>query len=167
MTLCGLPHSDICGSVLVCSSPQLFAAYHVLLRLLVPRHSPCALCSLTVPVFTFYRFSLEDPLHQQVLSSYRSFPQFFLLLISCFRSFFFEFVQFSRCILTTSFNVVGPSRLELPTSRLSGARSNQLSYGPFYSPSYRPTLSGPLRPLVEMMRLELTTPCLQSRCSPS
>ena len=31
----------------ICSSPQLFAAYHVLLRLLVPRHSPYALSSLT------------------------------------------------------------------------------------------------------------------------
>lgn len=29
----GLPHSDICGSNRVCQSPQLFAAYHVLLRL--------------------------------------------------------------------------------------------------------------------------------------
>ena len=28
-------------------SPQLFAVNHVLLRLPVPRHSPCALCSLT------------------------------------------------------------------------------------------------------------------------
>ena len=28
-------------------SPQLIAVSHVLLRLLVPRHSPCALCSLT------------------------------------------------------------------------------------------------------------------------
>ena len=31
----------------ICSSPQLFAAYHVLLRLLVPRHPPCALVILT------------------------------------------------------------------------------------------------------------------------
>ncbi|CAN0578590.1 unnamed protein product [Ectocarpus sp. 12 AP-2014] len=29
----GLPHSDTCGSYRVCRSPQLFAAYHVLLRL--------------------------------------------------------------------------------------------------------------------------------------
>ena len=29
----GLPHSDICGSIRMCQSPQLFAAYHVLLRL--------------------------------------------------------------------------------------------------------------------------------------
>ena len=43
----GFPHSDICGSIDICSSPQLFAAYHVFLRLLVPRHPPCALISLT------------------------------------------------------------------------------------------------------------------------
>ena len=29
----GFPHSDICGSRDICSSPQLFAACHVLLRL--------------------------------------------------------------------------------------------------------------------------------------
>ena len=40
------PHSDICGSRIICISPQLFAAYHVFLRLLVPRHPPCALFCL-------------------------------------------------------------------------------------------------------------------------
>ena len=43
----GLPHSEICGSMDICSSPQLIAACHVLRRLLMPRHSPCALFSLT------------------------------------------------------------------------------------------------------------------------
>ena len=43
----GFPHSDICGSTVVCTSPQLFAACHVLLRLLLPRHPPYALCFLT------------------------------------------------------------------------------------------------------------------------
>ena len=42
----GLPHSDIPGSMDICSSPRLFAACHVLLRLLMPRHSPYALLSL-------------------------------------------------------------------------------------------------------------------------
>ncbi len=28
-----LPHSDICGSIPICGSPELIAAYHVLLRL--------------------------------------------------------------------------------------------------------------------------------------
>ena len=44
---CGFPHSDIHGSKDICSSPWLFAAYHVFLRLLVPRHPPCALFCLT------------------------------------------------------------------------------------------------------------------------
>ena len=43
----GFPHSDISGSLFICNSPKLFAAYHVLHRLLMPRHSPCALSSLT------------------------------------------------------------------------------------------------------------------------
>ena len=44
---CGFPHSDIRGSLDMCSSPRLFAAYHVFLRLPVPRHPPCALFCLT------------------------------------------------------------------------------------------------------------------------
>ena len=44
----GFPHSDICGSKIICISPQLFAAYHVFLRLLVPRHPPCALFCLII-----------------------------------------------------------------------------------------------------------------------
>ena len=43
----GFPHSEIRGSQLMCNSPRLFAAYHVFLRLLVPRHPPCALSCLT------------------------------------------------------------------------------------------------------------------------
>ena len=39
----GFPHSEISGSKDICSSPKLFAAYHVLHRLSVPRHPPCAL----------------------------------------------------------------------------------------------------------------------------
>ena len=44
--LYGLLHSDICGSLYACYSPQLSAAYHVLRRLSMPRHSPYALCAL-------------------------------------------------------------------------------------------------------------------------
>ena len=49
----GFPHSDIHGSMDICSSPRLFAAYHVLLRLSVPRHSPYALGRLTRNIFLF------------------------------------------------------------------------------------------------------------------
>ena len=44
---CRFPHSDIHGSRVICTSPWLFAAYHVFHRLSVPRHPPCALFSLT------------------------------------------------------------------------------------------------------------------------
>ena len=50
----GFPHSDICGSGLICSSPQLFAAYHVFRRLSVPRHPPCALSCLTCSLSLAY-----------------------------------------------------------------------------------------------------------------
>ena len=43
----GFPHSEIGGSPDICSSPPLIAAYHVFLRLSVPRHPPCALSCLT------------------------------------------------------------------------------------------------------------------------
>ncbi len=43
----GFPHSEIHGSKVMCTSPWLFAAYHVFHRLLVPRHPPCALFCLT------------------------------------------------------------------------------------------------------------------------
>ena len=48
----GLPHSDTCGSGLLCSSPQLFAALHVLHRSHMPRHSPYALGCLRYMVCT-------------------------------------------------------------------------------------------------------------------
>ena len=44
----GFPHSEISGSKRTCSSPKLIAACPVLHRLLVPRHPPCALSSLTL-----------------------------------------------------------------------------------------------------------------------
>ena len=47
MTSAGLPHSEIPGSTVVCTSPRLIAAYHVLHRFPEPRHPPCALSCLT------------------------------------------------------------------------------------------------------------------------
>ena len=85
------PHSEISGSMDVCSSPKLIAAYHVFRRLPVPRHSPCALCSLTV-VSLSQNISLFQILHLPTrfyrlvklycLQLYHGFN--ILLLISCF-----------------------------------------------------------------------------------
>ena len=67
ITSCVLPHSEISGSKLICSSPKLIAACHVLHRLLMPRHSPCALISFTYTVFDLQHGSLRIMQVQQKL----------------------------------------------------------------------------------------------------
>ena len=49
----GLPHSEIRGSKVICTSPRLVAAYHVFLRLLKPRHPPSALVHFLCNVFNY------------------------------------------------------------------------------------------------------------------
>ena len=58
--LSGLPHSDIHGSKPARGSPWLFAACHVLHRLLVPRHPPNALLSLEISIH-HHKPSFDDP----------------------------------------------------------------------------------------------------------
>ena len=55
----GFPHSEIPGSKPVCGSPRLIAAYHVLHRLLVPRHPPYALSSLTIDTYSAWLLILS------------------------------------------------------------------------------------------------------------
>ena len=147
MTPCGFPHSEIHGSKVICTSPWLIAAYHVFRRLPVPRHSPCALFSLTV-------FSSVQILHlptSRIKQNCRFlYNQSFL---DVFTQSLFSFQGASAKGFSPKLGkMVGSSGLEPPTSRLSGARSNHLSYEPT---------------LVEMRGFEPLTPCLQSRCSPS
>ena len=82
----GFPHSDICGSVLICSSPQLFAAYHVFLRPLVPRHPPRALLCLTSCLSTLSLFASSVT----------------LLQVLCFLPFGFPLLLF--CLFFVSFD---------------------------------------------------------------
>ena len=84
----GFPHSEISGSMLICSSPKLIAAYHVLHRLLMPRHSPCALISLTASKWTPRNPQippkltlLRDLLTRSVISPFKSKPACAGLLI--------------------------------------------------------------------------------------
>ena len=73
----GFPHSEISGSMLICSSPKLIAAYHVLHRLLMPRHSPCALFSLT---FVETMRQIPSSIHSFKLCLLDSLAPSFLLL---------------------------------------------------------------------------------------
>ena len=76
----------------------------------------------------------------------------------------------ASCFFSRHCRVVGLDGLEPSTSRLSGVRSNHLSYKPFSSRSFgigSRHLSVSFCRLVEMMGFEPMTPCLQGRCSPS
>ena len=89
---CGFPHSEIRGSLDICSSPRLFAAYHVFLRLSVPRHPPCALFSLTCSNCPAITTRVASQLHRisstlccialQLLCLFLSFFEEFFILLS-------------------------------------------------------------------------------------
>ena len=91
ITTGGFPHSDICGFTDICSSPQLFAACHVLLRLPVPRHPPYALSCLTSLLVFFANYFVNASLFFACLSSYLpKYPAQFCLLfltILCAKQF--------------------------------------------------------------------------------
>ena len=105
LQLNGLPHSDIHGSMVICTSPQLFAAYHVLRRLREPRHPPFALAY-------FFFLDIINILAENVLiifsSSLLLLYNFFLIrhiyiihaetkrLLSCDRKMFLLYVVNSR-----------------------------------------------------------------------
>ena len=92
------PHSDICGLLDICSSPQLFAACHVLLRLPVPRHPPCALFCLTS--FLMYSVTLAFLL-QWLYLSFGSSIAFFIFVLVCF--FLVSLIWLERFFVDTSF----------------------------------------------------------------
>ena len=144
MTLARLSHSEISGLKRICRYPKLIAAYHVLHRLLAPRHSPCALSNL----FQFFfenqnflylaslsistrLFSLPFPKkgRQQKLQSY-FLPDMQLSknLILILRVFF----EVSGCSKIQPAEMVGLTGFEPVTPRLSSACSNQLSYRPAF-----------------------------------
>ena len=109
ITSYGLLHSDICGSMSVCDSPQLFAAYHVFRRLLMPRHSPCALLSLTLCLNWFsFEFQIEFRIINVLsIRQYCSLLPINLILKVLFLNIssqflYFFFVQFSRCYFFNS-----------------------------------------------------------------
>ena len=70
----GFPHSEISGSMGICPSPKLFAAYHVLHRLLVPRHPPYALISITK---RFVLTGMRTPLHMYSVTCVGNRPIYF------------------------------------------------------------------------------------------
>ena len=172
---CRFPHSDICGSRVVRTSPQLFAAYHVFRRLLRPRHPPNALMRLFILIM-FLAFALKTSFyclchtHTQVsvkvsviylysayCSSYGlSFPKPLSTIRSTYKpKFTFLYVNLFVCLFLFTFSTDQGDRV-LP--RIKGHL--YISYLSFHKKQI-------LKRMVEVNGIEPMTSCVQSRRSPS
>jgi hypothetical protein len=163
MTRARLPHSDIHGSRVTCTSPWLLAACHVLRRSPVPRHPPHALYILIyflTPLNTantpydphtgYACLSCQRPIKRcgamrartanlrrarAALSQLSYSPnqgagsKEYRTRTHLLRIFTLSFSPCSLFLAPYSL-MVGQSGVEPPTLRLSGVRSNQLSYWP-------------------------------------
>ena len=138
------------------SSPRLIAAYYVFHRLLAPRYPPCALSSLTINTFILcsallqlsqyaivkeippdiaddrWVITLHDPSAIPMLSGggERDRTDDLLVANQALSQLSYTPDSHPDPEPTRARSMVGLGRFELPTSRLSGVRSNQLSYRP-------------------------------------
>src|ERR1043165_6496077 len=79
-----LSHSEIFGLMFVCNYPKLIAAYHVLHRLLVPRHPPYALIRFKCYDLIFIRVNV----HQDFC-----FPYYFINTLRCDKKLLSQYVK--------------------------------------------------------------------------
>ena len=126
----GFPHSDIHGSMPAFDSPWLFVDRYVLHRLPMPRHSPCALISLT-----FFRIMCPSLILNSTYCSL-SYPLIFsekfkasniCYIISLF-PFHISCIQFSRYIAAIlrreMFSVINHRSLVCRCCRFSSASTS-------------------------------------------
>ena len=101
----GLSHSEISGLRVICTSPELIAAYHVLRRLCEPRHPPYALSYfLAYLIMSRKRHSLSCSYFQLYLVNCDALRH----LIRCLNSFL---VKLS---VLYSFTCVNMSKISFP-----------------------------------------------------
>ena len=111
MNLSEFPHSEISGSMLICSSPKLIAAYHVFHRLPVPRHSPCALVRLTFQTFSWNIWYPLDSLLPTKIIVTLPFEIAIFLKRTYYNLCFAVIIQFSRYVLVMSLKARSPVTL--------------------------------------------------------
>ena len=168
-----MPHSEIFGSKPIPGSPKLIAGYHVLHRLLLPRHPPNALLAL-------------DPIQRRTGLSRRPFVQ---------RPRLSSTPHGAAPVGSHTFPAPRPGKARELSVSVLDLEQNRLRDSAIRRPQVTPTLGrtsgsdvslssrchlssgsdGRTRtpralqcdPVVEPVGIEPTTPCLQSRCSPS
>ena len=176
----GFPHSEIHGLTPMCGSPWLIAACHVLHRLLMPRHSPCALISLTSSERTSYPslpckhessltpsllLFLANPLALGFARTDSGSQELCRLQIWFIVVCSYPFQNFHKFTLLPLCCLLAISCLHSLFS-FQGAISSLCSRPDRNARTLAQTLQSVLV-LVEVTGLEPVTPCLQSRCSTS
>ncbi len=132
MSPAGFLHSDICGSMAICASPQLFAACRVLLRQISPRHPPYALSILTYG--TYFVCVHLDLLALSFLQCARNIS----LMKSFLRYFYIVFKEQSFFLFPqASLRYGGDEENRTPDPLLARQVLSQLSYTPIWSASFR------------------------------
>ena len=127
------PHSEISGSMLICSSPKLIAAYHVFHRLPVPRHSPCALVRLTISNYSLYEnglYPLDSLLPTKIMLPFLLKLQYFLKR-TYYNLCFAVIIQFSRYVFEFPFQ--GPQNRTISNQLVSITCSRNKSSSMFCS----------------------------------
>jgi hypothetical protein len=148
----GLPHSEIRGSTIARISPQLIAACHVLHRLLVPRHPPNALIRLILLVFVEAPSPRRNNAPQSMCTAKP---------VSARR-------QSSNSLSTRRPQQHSrATAIDVPSSQCQTSASQRCRAR--LAPNPKPPNGSAKKPapLVEADGIEPTTPCLQSRCSPT
>ena len=181
----GFPHSEISGSTDICSSPKLIAACHVLRRLLMPRHSPCALYSLTLRDILVLLFGIMQAINRLLSQNCNCYPHLFRCSTIKIHNSFQLPLKPSVALLSSHFNTLFSfqgaisgfeARSQNLISQILRSNSKLDLVGP--SGLEPPTLRlsvvrssqlsyGPLFSLVEIVGIEPATSCLQGRRSPS
>src|SRR4030095_15145254 len=113
LKLAGFPHSEISGSRVVCTSPELIAAYHVLHRLHAPRHPPCALSSLTIE-FAHRKLDQHIVLLRLVPLEYLN--RLWTIPGTQKNIYFLSFGNFAYSIIKEHYNKTSTTTLALPNS---------------------------------------------------
>ena len=152
----GFPHSDIRGSTIARISPRLFAACHVLHRLLAPRHPPNALISLHIhttaraqgQITPHTKSLLTDSSASHHISAQTNTPTLVMRHNTPIH-LHHEKEQHLKPAPQPHIRATAQGKIGFSGSRESSSPANHN------------------HPPMETVGFEPTTPCLQSRCSPT
>ena len=151
----------------LCAAPRrLIAACHVLHRLLMPRHSPCALISLTSSKQILFRSESCSLIHHELCRLHgRSVHCSSLCSTHLLQNSFRYSITLSSTNLLCYLSVACSQFLACFTVQFSRCRPLTFFKARLKCSDDCPNTSIYL--LVEVTGLEPVTPCLQSRCSTS